>query len=202
MINTNESVTCEAIELRPSSTAWRHVAQCAVHVRQQCAQPAIKMEMRAAESVQRGVRRGRTCRLVSAAAVVLSVSGVCRVVCNQPMHTPWQSDELQVRSSVEETTEAAPSTSRGCRSISYLLVRLSQRFPSGSGAPERIGQSCSMTDTDSSSVMEMDEITHSCSIHAMQHARRVHLLPWRWHFSLGCPWTGFRWTNSVNNRFK
>ena len=128
-----------------------------MHVRQQCAQPAGTVRRssllhkggdaggreRAARGMDErtdgqrlGRRGGAQCqwgRAVSCAP-------------NPCTHPPWQS--------VEETTVAAAAPGRGCRSISYLLARLSQRFPSGSVAPERllltcIGQSCSMADADS-----------------------------------------------------
>jgi hypothetical protein len=131
--------------------------QC--HVRQQCAQPAGTVRQKAC-SAGHGRTHRSTCRRLGRCGGAVS----CRV------HPPCTRRGSLMNCRLGRGDDTG---SRGCRS---------QRFPSGSGGRlllTCIGQSCSMTDADSSSVMEMDEITPSCSIHAMHHTvhdRRVHLL--------------------------
>jgi len=85
------TVHLQLIELWPSSAPWRHGAQCAVP----CA-ATVRAASRvcSSESVQRGAWTNAPIDMSSSRPLRW-----CRVVsCAPPMHTPWQSDELQARS--------------------------------------------------------------------------------------------------------
>jgi hypothetical protein len=134
--------------------------QC--HVRQQCAQPAGTVRQKAC-SAGHGRTHRSTCRRLGRCGGAVS----CRV------HPPCTRRGSLMSCRLGRGDDTG-STRQGLQE-----PKIPFRFGSGRLLLTSIGQSCSMTDADSSSVMEMDEITPSCSIHAMHHTvhdRRVHLL--------------------------